>query len=247
MGPARSSFVNAAGYLASALFIVPIVRLKEPPRISTGESARMILREIAEGVQGLWRNRATRRVAGLMGFLMAGAGASVVVGTVLIQQLFGSVTKDLGVVSLWLGIGMLLGTLAYGRWWTRMPHPRILGVAFLGCGTALWLFVAAALVLRSGTLALAAAALLGFWVAPVGIVANTLVHEGHPGELHGRIFSSLGVVINVSLIVSMLAAGWLVERGGKGLLLSGVGAGFALGGLTLLCYTKLFRKESSHG
>ena len=71
-------------------------------------------------------------------------------------------------------------------------------------------------------------------MAPVGIIANTLVHEAHPERLHGRIFSSLGIVVNLALILSMLVAGWLVERGGRGLLLGAIGGGFAAAGIVLL-------------
>ena len=236
-GPMRSCWVNAASYVGSACFIAPILWRRRRHRASHA-SAATILREIGEGIRELWRHRATRRAAGLMGILMGGAGASFIVGTVLIQQSMGSVTKDLGFLSLWLGVGMLIGTLAYGRWGTKVERQLILGIAFLGCGSALWAFVGAVLGLRSSVAASAAASLLGFWIAPVGIVTNTLVHEGHPERLHGRIFSSFGVVVNVSLISSMLVAGWMVEQGGRGMLLMAVGAAFAVSGFALLWYTK---------
>jgi hypothetical protein len=55
----------------------------------------------------------------------------------------------------------------------------------------------------------------------------------------GRIFSGLGVAVNLSLITSMLVAGQLVERGGRGAFLMAVGIAFALSGIFLLCYTKM--------
>ncbi len=238
IGAARSSWVNAASYIASAVFIMPILRKTDSGRRASQESPEKIFSGIAEGVRELWQHQDTRRVAGLMGLLMGGAGASVVVGTVLIQQSLGSVTKDLGFLSLWLGVGMLIGSTVYGRWGTRIPRRMVLGLAFAICGMALWGFVGAVLGLKSRVGASVAAAFLGIGVIPVSIVVNTLVHEAHPDRLHGRIFSSLGVVINVAWIGSMLIAGWLVERGGRGLFMSAIGAAFAFSGLILLCYPK---------
>ncbi len=223
-GITRNCWVNAAGYLASAAFIVPISRRKvdhSVPPATVGQ----ILRE-------------TRQLVGLLGFLMAGAGASVVVATVLIQRSLGSVTKDVGIFSLWMGVGMLAGAMAYSRWGWSVSRRKALGLAFLGCGAALWGFVGAVQGLRSGVAASAVSIVLGFCLAPVGIVANTLVHERHPERLHGRIFSSLGVVVNGSLILSMLMAGIIVNRGGHGLFLASVGGAFALSGIALLYYRR---------
>jgi len=244
VGAARSCWVNGTSYLASALFIAPILRRQKPPP-DCSESPQRILQDIREGILELWRHRETRRVSGLMGFLMAGSGASIVVATVLVQQSLGSVTKDLGFLSLWMGVGMLAGSAAHTRWGVKMPKRSALGLAFLGCGLALWFFVAAVMGLRSIAAASFSAAFLGFWFSPVGIIVNTLVHEAHPERLHGRIFSSLGIVINLSWIGSMLAAGWLVERGGRGLFLGAIGASFILSAVVLFlarpsspCYTR---------
>lgn len=237
MGAKASVFVNAISYIASAFFILCVAsagreRLKKSPSLA------LVFEEIWEGTKELWKHPHTRRAAILLGILMAGSGASVVTATVLIQKTFGTVTKDLGFLSLWLGLGMLAGSVAFGRWGTSVPRRKILGLSFIGFGSALWIFVMSVLHFQSTVLAAVSAGLLGVWIAPVGIVTNTLVHEGHPQHLHGRIFSGLGVVVNLSLILSMLVAGRLVEEGGRGLLLVSVGGFFAAGGFFLLCYTK---------
>ncbi len=237
VGVAKSCWVNAASYVASALFILPVVPNRRH-RKKAAHSVGLILREIVEGIEELWRRPTTRRAAGLVGLLTIGAGASFVAGTVLVQRVLGTVTKDLGFLSLWSGVGMLFGALAYGRWGTHRPRSFVLGLSFLGCGVSVWLFLWSVLGFKSGVAASAAAGLLGFWIGPVGIVANVLVHEGHPERLHGRIFSSMGVVVNLSLIVSMLAGGWLADRWGCASLLLAVGGVFASSGFLLLCYTK---------
>ncbi len=236
-GADRSALVNAASYAASAAFIVPIVR-KTRRGGADGPSTRLIVVEVWEGIRQLWSHGDTRRIVGLLGLLMAGAGATLVLGTILVQRSLHTVTKDIGFLSLWLGLGMLAGSLAYGRWATRWLKRRVLGLAFLGTGLVLGLFVAAVGFLQSRWAASFSAGCLGFFLAPVGIVTNTLVHEAHPETLHGRIFSSLGIVVNSAFILSMLTAGWLGERSSESALLAGIGGLFAAGGLTLLYYRR---------
>ncbi len=243
-GAARASGVNGLAYAASAVAIALIRGRPQRAPSRPEESAGRILAEIREGIRQLWLHDNTRRVVVLLGLLVGGAGASMVVGTVLVQSTLHSVTKDLGFLSLWFGVGLFFGTVAHGRWGTAWPKRRSLGTAFMGCAVSVWFFLAAVLMLKSGASASFSTALLGFFVAPVGIVTNTLVHEVHPERLHGRIFSSMGVVFNLSLILSMLAAGWLTDRGGRGLLLGSIGAAFAAAGVALLakrtrpCYTQ---------
>jgi MFS transporter, DHA3 family, macrolide efflux protein len=237
IGAVRSCWVNAISYAASAFFIAPIVRTLKRPAAKQRETAGHIFHEINEGIQELWRNHSTRRVISLLGVLMAGAGISVVVGTVMVQEALGSITKDLGFLSLWLGIGMLGGTVAYGRWGTKLSKPRIVGFSFLGCGASLALFIHTLVTLGSGVAASGTMVLLGICVSPVGIITNTLVHGAHPERLHGRIFSSLGVVVNLSLVIAMLAGGWLADHWNGVWLLWGVCLLFALTGTALLYYT----------
>ena len=234
VGAVRACWVNGLAYAASALLIAPLSRRTQPRPDPADEPPDRILSQIWEGIRELWLHDDTRRVVGLLAFLIGGAGAGMVIGTVMVQGALRSVTRDLGFLSLWFGIGLLAGTLSHGKWGTLLPKRVALGRAFFGCGVSVWLFMTCVLLIKSGVAASFAAALLGFFVAPVGIVANTLVHEAHPERLHGRIFSSLGIVVNLALIVSMLAAGWLTERGGRALLLGLIGASFAAGGAALL-------------
>lgn len=238
VGASRSAFVVSGSYIASALFIVPLGGRGEGLRAGPGESASRILSEVAEGFRQLWSHRNTRRVMGILAALMGGAGATLVVGAVLVQQSLHTVTKDLGFLSLWMGVGMLLGTLAHGRWGTRRPKRAVMGICFIGCGLGLAGFTAGVAGLHSARAASLAAVWMGACVAPVGIITNTLVHEAHPERLHGRIFSSLGVAINVALIGSMLAAGWLAERWGEETFLAGIAGCFATAGIALLYYRR---------
>ena len=237
VGTTRGCWINAAGYAMSAIFILGIRHATQRRGTRERPSTRFLLAEVWEGLRELWKHRMTRRVVGLLGLLLFGAGASFVVATVLVQRWLGTVTKDLGFLSFWCGIGMFLGTAAYGRWAARRSKRWVLGFSFLGAGLALGLFLGAVVVLKSGAAASIAAVLLGMCVSPAGLVANTLVHEAHPERFHGRMFSSLGLVVNLSLIGSMLGAGWVGQIFGQERLLGVIGALFALAGSALLYYS----------
>ena len=131
---------------------------------------------------------------------------------------------------------MFLGTVIYGRWGARHTRRVVLGFSFVGAGLSLAAFMGAIALLRSGAAASVAALGMGICVGPAGVLANTLVHEAHPERMHGRIFSSLGIVVNISFISSMLSAGWIAERFGDLWMLSGVAAVFAFCGLALIYY-----------
>jgi MFS family permease len=160
----------------------------------------------------------------------------MVVGTTLVQRFLGTITKDLGFLSLWLGVGMFLGTVIYGRWGALHARRVVLGTAFIGAAVMLAFFVGAVAWLRSGAAASVAALGMGICVGPAGVLANTMVHEAHPERMHGRIFSSLGIVVNLAFIGSMISAGWMAEQLGVVEMLFVVAAVFAFCGLTLLYY-----------
>jgi len=233
-GITKAAWVNAFFFGFSAICILSIKIGKESHHLDPTETTGRILHEIVEGLGAMWRHLPTRKVIVLIGLLMAGAGATIVVGTVMIQETLGSVTKDIGFLSLWFGVGVFLGTLAYGRWESGLNRRLTLGASFLGTGLALAGIIAAVLMTRSAVLASCGTLMLGAFVAPVGIVANTLIHEGHPERLHGRIFSSFGIVVNISTITSMLLAGWLVDSQGRGQLLAGIALLFCLAGLIII-------------
>lgn len=238
VGTTRSGWVNAGAYALSAAFLLPLRGSFRPSARREIHTPGRIFGEIGEGLRQLWVHRDTRRIMGLIGFLMAGGGASLVIGAVLVQRHLGTVTKDIGFLGLWFGVGMFAGTLAYGRWGTSLPRRSALGLSFLGSGLALGLFLSMVTLARSGVGASLAGAALGFFIAPSGIVVNTWVHETHPDRLRGRIFSSLGVAANAGFIGSMLAAGWMGERFGQERMLWAVGLGFALAGGALLYYRR---------
>ncbi|MDD5729451.1 MAG: hypothetical protein PHV59_12905 [Victivallales bacterium] len=55
------------------------------------------------------------------------------------------------------------------------------------------------------------AVLIGVSVGPVFISGNTLIHEVIKTEMRGRIFSSLGIVMNLGFLIAMFVASKVSE------------------------------------
>ena len=79
-------------------------------------------------------------------------------------------------------------------------------------------------------LAMGLCTLLGMSAAPVTISSNTLIHEIVREDMRGRIFTSMGVVMSVSLLIFMFATSIVAEFVNKGLIISAVGILLALCG-----------------
>jgi MFS family permease len=82
--------------------------------------------------------------------------------------------------------------------------------------------------------------LVGIAASPIMISASTIVHESVDDRMRGRIFSSLGIVMNLGLLIFMLAGSILAEIVGNVPILLTCGlvfVGFGLAGL-LLDYRK---------
>ena len=105
--------------------------------------------------------------------------------------------------------------------WTR----RLTTVLTIS-GMALVVFVFAMLCTGSFYLAAAIMMLLGASAAPVTISSNTMLHEIVREDMRGRIFSSMGVVMSVSLLVFMFLTSVLAEFVGKAAIIVGIGTIF---------------------
>jgi len=209
IGVPASGFMAATSYLASAGCILRI-RARLPPAAPAAKR-RALLAEIREGLQYTVGQRHARFVLWILALLMGAAGAVFVVATVMVQQAFGSVTRDLGIFSMTFGLGLFLGTILYGRLGQRWRKPQLVrwclvisGLSLLGLGWGVG-------VLRSWQAGCITTALLGMAVAPVGIAVNAMIHELVHDRLRGRVFSAMGIAMNVALLTGLWVAGTVAE------------------------------------
>jgi len=215
LGGVKGSFVNAGIYFFSALAIAMVVVVTEASKKDSAPFGEVLKRslfaEIKEGFSYLVNHQEVRFIIRALFALMAGAGALYAVLVVFIQQTLGSVTRDIGIFSFLVGIGFFIGSLIYGRFGQRISKERIISVCLIITGG---LITALALVLKFYQSIYAAGGLIvlfGIFVAPIAVSASTMVHEVSHQNMRGRVFSSIGIIMNFSLLLFMLLASRLAD------------------------------------
>lgn len=210
-GVAASCGMAAASYLASAACVLgvrppPAPAPPPPPRSLT------LFSEIREGVVYAFGQPHAQFVLGVLFLLTGASGAIFVVATVIVQQALGSVTRDLGIYSVTVGLGLFLGTVAYGRLGQRWHKPSMILWCLTTSGLCLLGFawgVGGQHLRWAGWVATVA---LGLVVAPIGSAVNAMIHELVQGRLWGRVFSAMGIVMNAALLLGLWGAGVAAER-----------------------------------
>jgi MFS family permease len=210
-------YIDASTYMVSALLLCCIrvsnAHLKKNLNQQTisAADARPVFADIAQGMRYVGSNPYVRFVFAAIFVLMAAAGAVYIVGIVFIQKVFGSITKDLGLLSVFLGVGFFAGALLTGRFGHSFSKFRIMFLGLIASGLSIAGFVFVLKWCAMPGLAVMLAVMMGISVGPVFISGNTLIHEIIKPEMRGRIFSSLGIVMNSGFLVFMFIASKLSE------------------------------------
>jgi len=159
-----------------------------------------------------------------------------VVLIVFVQKTLHSATKDLGFLVMFLGIGLFLGSLIYGRFGQRLSHYKTIFSSLVLSGIMLIVF---ALTIQHYPYFLIAAILsflLGLLVSPIMIASNTIIHNVSDNEMRGKIFSSLEIVMHLGFLLFMFISGLLAERFSHTLILVVVGCLFSVLGIINFIY-----------
>jgi len=208
---------------------------------------KSIMAEVKEGWQYLVRQRDIRFVTNMFFTLLAAAGAVYVVIIVFIQQRFDSITRDLSILAVCLGIGLFLGALAYGRWGRKFPWYKTIFTCLIGGGAMMALF---ALIVQQYANLWAAAALslcLGLIIGPIFIASNTIVHLVSDEYMRGKVFAALEIVMHFAFLSAMLISAFLSEYISRAWILMGVGGLFTLVGMIGLIRYKNGRELAVNG
>lgn len=151
---------------------------------------------------------------------------------VFVQETLKSLTLDLGLLAMFLGIGLFLGSIIYGRFGKSVHCFRTIFSSLVASGLALAGF---AFILNRYPFFYTAAVLaviFGLAVGPIMTAANTLIHDVSSGSMLGKVFSSVEVVMHLAFLLFMFIGSALAEMKsiGPGGLLIGVGVLFSLMG-----------------
>ncbi|HPL83082.1 MAG TPA: MFS transporter, partial [Candidatus Omnitrophota bacterium] len=248
VGAKSGFYLNALTFFISGSLIFFIAKkfnsasldLKELSREIVDVIRKSVFQEIREGVVYFIRNKDIRLTASIMFILWSALGAVYVVMIVFVQKVLNSATKDLGLLVMFLGIGLFIGSLIYGRFGQRICHYKTIFASLVLSGLMLIIF---ALTLSRYPYFLNAAFLafaLGNSIAPIMIASNTIIHKASDNEMMGKVFSSLEIVMHLGFLLFMFISSLLAERFSQLAILITVGCIFSiLGAVNLITKRKI--------
>jgi len=221
IGAIGGFYIDSATFFISAILIAMIAKtgtrghVKED-LVATGKALenslrRTIFSEIKDGIQYITKYSDMRFVVYVFFLLMAGLGTISCVIIVFIQSAFGTSTRDLGFLGMFLVGGLFLGSILYGKFCQTVSKKNAINLSFAASGIAIIIFT---LVVNShpnlffGGIFVG---LLGLTISPIMVTTNTLVHATVPEEVRGRIFSSLEAVIHLAFLVFMFIAAYAAK------------------------------------
>ena len=241
---ARSGFyLDALSFLVSGVLIFLITKrsgasmgFKKVSQEIVEVIKKSVLQEIKDGILYFIHNKDIRFTAGVTFILWSALGAIYVVLIVFVQKTLHSATKDLGLLIMFLGIGLFSGSLIYGRFGQRLSHYKTIFSSLFLSGIMLVVF---ALTIQRYPYFLIAALLsflLGLLVSPIMIASNTIIHNVSDNEMRGKIFSSMEIVMHLGFLLFMFISGLLAERFSHTLILVIVGCLFSVLGIVNFIY-----------
>ncbi|MDD5669242.1 MAG: MFS transporter [Candidatus Omnitrophica bacterium] len=247
MGPKSGFYLDALSFLFSGLCIffigkktVDSIKLREKSHKLVEVIKKSLLSEIKEGVFYFIKNKNIRFTAAIIFILWSALGAIYVVLIAFIQKNLHSATKDLGLLIMFLGFGLFSGSILYGRFGSRISPYKMIFSSLIVSGIMLILFASGIqrypCFLTAGLLAF----VFGITVAPIMIASNTIVHNVSENHMHGKIFSSMEIVMHLGFLIFMFISSMLAEIFTPASILISVGGiVIALGVLTLALHNKI--------
>ncbi|MDO8661889.1 MAG: MFS transporter [Candidatus Omnitrophota bacterium] len=236
LGAKSGFYLDALSFLVSGTLIFSISNKLKSFSLSRKQAGpgivevirKSVLEEIKEGVLYFIKKKDIRFTAWIMFILWAALGSAYVVIIVFVQKTLHSATKDLGLLIMFLGVGLFVGSLIYGRFGQRISHYKIIFSALILSGVMLIIF---SLTIEYHPYLIVACALtfiLGIVISPVMIASNTIIHKVSDNAMMGKVFSSLEIVVHLGFLLFMFISSFLAERFSHLLILVIVGCAVSL-------------------
>ncbi|MCM8770826.1 MAG: MFS transporter [Candidatus Omnitrophica bacterium] len=251
VGAKNGFYIDALSFFISALLIFLIginsrqktvfrtESIKEVTKVgkeiveSIGKS---VITEIKEGIIYFFKQREIRFIAAILFLLWSALGSVYTVLIVFVQESLRSTTKDLGLLIMFLGIGLFLGSLIYGRFGGKFSQYKTIFSSLIAGGLMLIIFALGLRYNPNFIFAAILAFLFGLSVSPIMVASNTLIHNISEDKMMGKTFSSLEMVIHLGFLLFMFISSFLTEQVSKVLVLIIVGMFFSLLGLLNLIF-----------
>ncbi len=217
---ARSGFyLDSLSFLISATLIFLIVnkassrvKLTEVGKEIVAALRKSVFQEIKEGIIYFIRTKGIRFAAGVIFILWSALGSIYVVLIVFVQNTLHSATKDLGLLIMFLGIGLFSGSLVYGKFGQRLSHYKTIFSSLILSGIMLVVFALTIQRYPSFPVAAGLSFAFGIMVSPIMIASNTIIHNVSDNAMLGKIFSSLEIVMHLGFLLFMFISSLLAER-----------------------------------
>jgi len=247
-GPQAGFYIDSVSYFISAILVFFVaVKLKEnigpsKARVELRDiSKRTVVGDIKDGFEYLKGHEDIKMVANTMFLIMAGVGSIYIVIIVFIQETLRSSTQHLGLLVMFLGAGLFLGSIIYGKFGSKFSKRKVINFGLLSTGLTIVLFTICLKFIPSFFIAGLLSIVLGIFSAPIIVSSNTLLHEVMHDEMRGRIFSSLEIIMHVGFLLFMFLASLTAEKIGRDWVLITTGILFSIIGLIKLI--RLGKKE----
>jgi len=244
IGVKNSMYANSLVYFLSAMsFCLLLLSMKGREKLLSKDTRRQPLRNIIdksfindlkEGLKTLLFDKKIRFIAFIFFILSSMVGGIYLVAVVFIQETLGSITKHVGLISMYLFAGTLIGSYIYGKIGQKLPRTKTIFLSLVLCGIFIDLFAIGLKTTKLFWPGGASAFLLGFFISPIYVTANTVIHESTESNLRGRIFSSMGIIMNLGFLIFMLLSSMLAEYIERFWMLIVCGSGFSVFGIVCL-------------
>jgi len=218
---ARSGFyLDSLSFLVSGSMIFLIVRkhaayrgdIKKVGREIVEVIRKSVLQEVKEGIVYFIKNKDIRFTAWIIFILFSALGSVYVVLIVFVQKTMHSATKIPGLLVMFLGLGLFLGSLVYAKFGQRISHFKTIFSSLTLSGLMLVVFAVTLHVHPSFLKAAVLSFFLGVLISPIMIATNTIVHNSSSNNMLGKIFSSLEIVMHLGFLIFMFISSILAEK-----------------------------------
>ncbi|MEW6102145.1 MAG: MFS transporter [Candidatus Omnitrophota bacterium] len=199
---------------------------------------KSVIREIKDGVVYFIQKKGIGFTAGILFALSSAMGVVSLVLIAFVQNTLGSATKDLGFLIMFLGTGLFMGTIIYGRFGQRINQYTAIFIALFCTGGIISAFALGLERYPSFNLAALLSFSLGFLFSPVMIAVNTIIHKVSDNEMMGKIFSSIEIVMHLGFLLFMFISSLLAERFPQQYILVSVGVLVSLLGVISFIYKR---------
>jgi len=209
VGAKRVLWADVATFALSAGVVARLVPARLYPQRPREEGVGY-LDELRAGLSFLWNDRLLRTASLSLSVTNATGGAfTAVIYVVYARDRFASATY-LGLLFSALGLGSLIGSIAYGAGGYRLPRRWVWATAYLSFPAGYWLF-AFEWPFWTMVVVLATLSILGGAVNPLLV---TVRMERIPPELRGRVFATTSAIAMGMQPVGIVSGGALVEWAG---------------------------------